>query len=630
MSSNGTMDSISILEHKQALSAYIEEWSSQLHHILAERQNSYDELFNDVVPDDPAPSRGVHARIAQVTDLRPPDIFAHGEAATFRTWLHHTEFPDRPDREAVIMCDDPQEAEMDLSTCPRNGSIRIPVHPSRAVGNDDFHPSPRKKNEGKALGSPASRQTTSSASSVFAAHTSRDSSNDFEQLVFKLLGEESRCVGMLKWLTDQRNQCKEEPATTTRFQNLVNGKFVELFSALVICLNAFLIAHSSNYAIKHLDDPTSDFIEVAEKTFTGIYVTELVCRIAANKIRFFFCKDWKWNLFDTFLVAGAVYDQINILLTNKSGVSGNFIFLRIARLMKMLKLLRVVRIMRTYKELRLIISAVTGCLKSMLWAVLLIFVITFVVGVFFLQATTTFIMDNGVDSSVFEDLLAHWGSVQQAMLSLYMASTSGDSWRTIAQPLSHIGVPFYLLFLFYIAFFIFVVTNTLTSLFLEATIANAEKDQEMVVHEELKKKGQFIRKLQQFFNTMDNDGSGVISEAEFNMEDPELIAFASSLDIDVMDMAQFFSLLSNNGQDPVDIETFVVGCIKLRGPAKSLDLQFLLYLCKRLATDVHELCVACQEIRATTKLAVGLQGARSGSDLQETLVATTGQYLQIR
>jgi len=266
-------------------------------------------------------------------------------------------------------------------------------------------------------------------------------------------------------------------------------------------------------------------------------------------------------------------------------------------------------------------------LKSMLWAVLLIFIITYVVGVFFLQATTTFIMEHEVDSSVSKDLVAHWGSVQQAMLSLYMASTSGDSWKTIAQPLAHIGSSMYLLFLIYIAFFIFVVTNTLTSLFLEATIANAEKDHEMVVHEELKKKGEFIRKLQLFFNTMDNDGSGVISEAEFSqhMEDPELIAFASSLDIDVMDVAQFFRLLSNNGQDPVDIETFVVGCIKLRGPAKSLDLQFLLFLCRRLATDVHELCVSCQEICATTQRAFGLQGARPSSDHQKTLVATTGQ-----
>ena len=44
-----------------------------------------------------------------------------------------------------------------------------------------------------------------------------------------------------------------------------------------------------------------------------------------------------------------------------------------------------------------------------------------------------------------------------------------------------------------------------------------------------------------------------------------MLLFASSLGLDVMDLQSFFDVLSAGGQRAVDVETFVVGCIKMKG-----------------------------------------------------------------
>merc|ERR1712190_432199 len=59
--------------------------------------------------------------------------------------------------------------------------------------------------------------------------------------------------------------------------------------------------------------------------------------------------------------------------------------------------------------------------------------------------------------------------------------------------------------------------------------------------------------------------------------DPDVLAFAETLEIELFDLKQFFSVLSANNKRPVNLESFVIGCIKLKGMAKSMDLLDLIY-----------------------------------------------------
>merc|ERR1719181_519984 len=110
-------------------------------------------------------------------------------------------------------------------------------------------------------------------------------------------------------------------------------------------------------------------------------------------------------------------------------------------------------------------------------------------------------------------------------------------------------------------------------------MANSERDQQMVIQLEMERKQHYIDKLQAFYDTLDENRDGEVCYEEFcrHVETPQMQAFASSLEIDTSDAKQFFCILSDHGKRQVDIETFVVGCIKLKGQAKSMDLMDLVY-----------------------------------------------------
>jgi len=133
--------------------------------------------------------------------------------------------------------------------------------------------------------------------------------------------------------------------------------------------------------------------------------------------------------------------------------------------------------------------------------------------------------------------------------------------------------------------------NTLTSLFLEAVIQNADRDTHTLINEELRRIDDYMTRASELFRKIDLDGSGDVTEEEFlkYARDADMTALASSLELDVSDMMQFYKMLSCRGKYPVDKETFLVGCLKLRGPARAIDLQALIASHKRNACTLEDL-----------------------------------------
>lgn len=97
---------------------------------------------------------------------------------------------------------------------------------------------------------------------------------------------------------------------------------------------------------------------------------------------------------------------------------------------------------------------------------------------------------------------------------------------------------------------------------------------------------------------MDADASGEVTEEEFTerIDDPRMLAFANSLEIDSMDLQQFFDIMSDRGARTVDLETFVEGCIKLRGSARSMDVMDVLIQQKSMKQDLADIRCFVQEI----------------------------------
>merc|ERR1712032_204189 len=95
-----------------------------------------------------------------------------------------------------------------------------------------------------------------------------------------------------------------------------------------------------------------------------------------------------------------------------------------------------------------------------------------------------------------------------------------------------------------------------------------------------------VDSFKKLYQGVDHQGSDCMTLEEFLVlaADEKTIAWAQSLDLDLRDAASFFEVLSENGAGTVDPETFVEGCIKLKGNARSLDLISLAHQHDRLMT----------------------------------------------
>jgi len=348
------------------------------------------------------------------------------------------------------------------------------------------------------------------------------------------------------------------------------------FNAMIILANAAFLGWQADIAMKSSSTDAASWaqtLDFIEAVFTFYFLFEVLMRYLAMGYREFFCgPELGWNIFDVFLV-------LHGLLVRMADVIQNASFLRVVRLVRMMKLLRLIRLLHGFRELRFIINSILGSVRSTVWACMLVVVITYTFGLVFLQASARYVREEGVSEKDMALVRKYWGSIPLCMLSLLMAGTGGEDWAYIGEPLYFLGWPYFLLFVFYIVSFLFVVVNTITGLFVEATLKHSNNDDSMVIQQELDKRHKYVERLRAAFYKLDTDEDGLVSIDEFTeaLASKQMQAFLASLSIDGTDAEAFFRVLTDHLPDKrVDLETFVVGCIKLRGEAKAMDVFLLL------------------------------------------------------
>lgn len=385
-------------------------------------------------------------------------------------------------------------------------------------------------------------------------------------------------------------------------ERVENNPLFQATCSFVIIANAIFLAVSADYYIDHIGEEPNKNLVAIETLFVFLYAAELAVRLLAERLSYFYGEGMCWNWFDLLLVLSGFREVVQSFSATTRG-GDNFSYLRAMRLLKMLKFLRIVRLLRNFRELRLVLDSILGSLRSLLWSIILIFAMNFMFGVCFLTAAAEYLADQetssdaGESMEILDSVRLYWGSMGTSMLSLFQASTGGADWADIAKPLWHVGIHYYAIFCLYIGFFLFVIANSVTSIVVDGMREYSEKDQAAVVSDQLARKEEYKQKISELYKIMDSDGSGEVSFDEFkrHMGDPLAAAFAESLGLEVTDLEQFFGVLSQHGQKAVDVEAFVVGCIKLRGFAKRMDMIDVMMTTKRQGQEQREFVDYCSK-----------------------------------
>ncbi|CAK9115787.1 unnamed protein product [Durusdinium trenchii] len=229
--------------------------------------------------------------------------------------------------------------------------------------------------------------------------------------------------------------------------------------------------------------------------------------------------------------------------------------LRILRILRMTRLMRAVRFMNIFRELRVMVQSVLGCLIPLFWCIVLLFFIQWCFAIYFITVTADTVQAKfGFVSTIFvvswprleNEITDKFGSLWKTLYVLFLSIAGGLDWGAAADLFirteNYIAV---LAFLFYVALVAMAVLNV------DAVAV---------------------------FQEADADDSGSITFEEFtnHLEDVRVQAFLRSMGLDGVEAVRLFKLLDADCNGEIEINEFVSGCMVLRGGAKTLDLAMLL------------------------------------------------------
>jgi len=382
------------------------------------------------------------------------------------------------------------------------------------------------------------------------------------------------------------------------FVRAVQSFAFELCFAAAIVFNAAYVGVQTQYAASHPGDPAPVGFTLVQYGFTLLFLVELLLRLAAYRWKFFSSAHWQWNWFDVFLVCFSLLDvgldvvqMVDSESLNPEPAQGksSMRMLRLVRVTRLIRALRIVRILRFVADLRSLILTIIRTLKSLVWSLSLLCILFYCFGILFTQASTDYIAfdvgpgtpDLGTECPPHDDtcaVLRYFGGLGRSMFTLFKSVTGGISWSEAADPLGRVGWPWVALFVVYIAFTVFAVLNVVTSKFCQSAIDSSLHDHVALVQSHVANKEAYLKILREVFRDLDSDGSGTITLAEFqeNLDRDEMKAYLDSLGLSSSDALVLFSLLDADGTQTIDIEEFMMGCLRLRGTAKSIDLASLM------------------------------------------------------
>jgi len=381
-------------------------------------------------------------------------------------------------------------------------------------------------------------------------------------------------------LMEMIKEMPTEPQRTGPLARVVDAKWFELFSMVVILCNGIWIAVQTNMAIDTVGKPLPQWVGLLDSSFTLFYLGEILMKLAVHRLLFFICEGWRWNVLDFILVVLGVVD---FALSNEED-SFNPVFLRITRLIRITRVFRMFRLLRFFDELRLLLKCIIGSFLALVWSLVTIFSITMLFAIILVQQVLEFLnSDTGfamMSTSTVQDLLAAFGSVEHATLSLFKAMSGGNDWDVYFRLLSVTGIVAPAVFLSFMIFIWVAMANIITSLYVDKAMKLAQPDLQELLFNKHKEDIESACELRSLFSSLDTNGNGSLSFDEFMkcMSDYKVRSYFEMRGLAVKDAEMFFHMLSAVSDDAeVDIDTFVGGCMKMKGLALNIDLLSLHY-----------------------------------------------------
>lgn len=424
---------------------------------------------------------------------------------------------------------------------------------------------------------------------------------------------------------DAKIHCIEELAESNAFK---------VFSAALIFSNTIFIGIEVDTSMgRALERPPVDmptWFRDVNFVFCMAFTVELLIRIFAYRSRFFIGVDWRWNLFDFLMVGSSLVEEF-------LGSGSNLSSIRILRVLRVVRTLRIIRIVNFFRNLRLMVCCIFNSLMSLMWALLLLLMTMYLFSIVCVQGASEFLREKGLDTQpvnefpsgsrgdkmgdeeIWAGLNLQYSSVLRSLFTLLMAISGGTDWYEAVRPLMTIHIIYAPVFASYVLFVMFGVLNVLSAVFVEH--AFDVRDRDLLIQAETERTKDFMTDMSELFKEADSDRSGNLTWEEMQeyLKDERVSMYMSTHQLDVSDVAFMFKVLDADQTGEVALEEFVLGCFRLKGHARCLDVL-------RLSGSLHELRSQVDDLQRNTTTLFGTSPAVRSS---QKVLEFTGQQVAV-
>eukprot|EP00439_Symbiodinium_sp_Y106_P026508 s1819_g3.t1 len=330
-----------------------------------------------------------------------------------------------------------------------------------------------------------------------------------------------------------------------------------LVNALVMVCELEMEGSAAGVFIGLSEGPLLNDVEPVFRTIDAVFVylflLELLFRIYAERTHW--VKDMA-NWFDAFLVLVSLVESwprlwlfgsrkpwhpedmyvLTPLAMANDASQGQGDMVRSLRTLKSLRAIRVLRTFRFFDGLRLFAKACSSLLPSLGWSLVVLGMFICMGALLIGNLLRSFILDDSASLDDRQWIWNRYGTAYRATYTLY------ETWRVFAMIRTRLSL--------------------ISAIFLKDTLDAAQNDAENLVLQRLRKKAEYLQKLEDVFAAIDDSGDGMITE--------EKLAKVFSNPTAVSESAALFHIL-DNGDGEVTHEEFIDGIMRCKGPARAMD-----------------------------------------------------------
>jgi len=301
---------------------------------------------------------------------------------------------------------------------------------------------------------------------------------------------------------------------------------------------------------------------VLEHFFTAAFAGELLIRVLAYGWTMLLDSE---NRLDVFLVSLSVLAtwilgpaEVNVELLRK---------LTVLRTLRLVRLAAAVRFRPEFKDMWALLKGLYESVETLFWTYVMIGCVLY----FFAIMATSLI---GKQEAFRDNAIAqeYFGDVLLSMLSLFQVMTL-DSWSSVVRELMEVQTWVVFFFVLFISIAVFVLMNLVTAIIVEHAFSNGKADEQDRAVRLEREKEQELEELHAFFELMDEDKSGKISQSELYKaaRQRKVRQKLRALDIMPKDIDELWDIL-DDGDGELDVNEFVNGVRRLRGEARAKDV----------------------------------------------------------